>query len=322
MCSRSFLAAANAGLAAVLLLAGPTWAAEAAPAVTPAASSPNDGLPSPPSAEEAQASLFQRRTASELRAMGEPFALLPHRPNWLLPLSYHRRAVASPLAPQALEAQFQISFKFLVARPWFEGRVIPLFGYTGRAWWQVYDGRRSRPFREYDHEPELMLVMPGAGTQVLGWQHRLTTVALIHQSNGRSVPESRSWNRLSAELHADRGQHTWAALKVWRRFKESAKQQPSDSEGDDNPDITRFMGDFELKLGHAKPGGNNFTATLRHSLRSNGRGALQLDWSHPSGFSPSLRRYVHVFSGYGDSLIDYNTKVQRIGVGIMLNDWF
>ncbi len=316
------MAPVSAALVLSLLLAGPARGVEAPAPAASAASSPDSGLPPPAPADGAQGSLFQRRTASELRAMSEPFALLPHRPNWLLPLSYHRRSVASPLAPQALETQFQISFKFLVAPPWFDGWLIPFFGYTGRAWWQVYDGDRSRPFREYNHEPELMLAVPGVGTRVLGWQHRLTTVGLNHQSNGRSVPESRSWNRLSTELYFDRAQHTWAALKVWRRFSESAKQQPSDSEGDDNPDITRFMGDFELKLGHSRPGGNSFTATLRHSLRSNGRGALQLDWSQPSGFSPSLRRYVHVFSGYGDSLIDYNVKVQRIGVGIMLNDWF
>jgi Phospholipase A1 len=60
-------------------------------------------------------SLFERRIASELRAMNEPFALLPHRPNHLLPLSYHRHSRASEGdggAYDRLEAQFQISFKF------------------------------------------------------------------------------------------------------------------------------------------------------------------------------------------------------------------
>jgi phospholipase A1/A2 len=94
----------------------------------------------------------------------------------------------------------------------------------------------------------------------------------------------------------DRGLHTWAALKLWHRFSEDAKDDPQDSRGDDNPDITRYLGNFELKLGHAEPGSHNVTLTLR--------------------------RTAQLFSGYGDSLIDYNVKVQRIGVGIMLNDWF
>jgi phospholipase A1/A2 len=38
--------------------------------------------------------------------------------------------------------------------------------------------------------------------------------------------------------------------------------------------------------------------------------------------SPSLRWHVHLFSGYGDSLIDHNRKLERIGVDVMLNDWF
>jgi phospholipase A1 len=30
---------------------------------------------------------------------------------------------------------------------------------------------------------------------------------------------------------------------------------------------------------------------------------------------------VKVFSGYGESLIDYNWKQSTLGIGITLNDW-
>jgi phospholipase A1/A2 len=296
--------------------------------VTPGAASssaiPPD-LTSLLSTPPAERSLVERRTVSELHAMGEPFALLPHRPNYLLPLSYHHRSAGSAVASSArdnLETQFQISFKFALTQPLFDGRLIPFFAYTGRAWWQAFDGQRSRPFREYNHEPELLLAMPAAGIEWLGWKHRLTIVGLNHQSNGLGVPNSRSWNRLSAEWYLDRGRDTWSTFKIWRRFKEGRKTEPGDSNGDDNPDITRYLGHFEWRLGHASPDGHNFTATIRHALRHDGRGALQLDWSHPSSWSPHLRGYVQVFSGYGDSLIDYNVKINRVGVGVMLNDWF
>lgn len=274
---------------------------------------------------EDERSLFERRVASEVRAAQEPFALLPHRPNYLLPVSHQERKATSldfGSADRAVESQFQISFKLPVLPPLLGGRVLPFFAYTGRAWWQVYDAPRSRPFREYNHEPELLLAAPGAGAEWLGWRHRLTVFGLNHQSNGRSVPQSRSWNRVTMEFYLDRGQHTWAALKVWQRLPEDRKSDPNASSGDDNPDISRYLGHFELRLGHAQVRGHSVTAMLRRSLRSEGRGAVQVDWSHPTGYSPSLRWKAHVFSGYGDSMIDYNVRVQRFGFGVMLNDWF
>jgi phospholipase A1/A2 len=265
-------------------------------------------------------SLFERRIASETRAMNEPFALLPHRPNHLQPLSYHRRAEGDG-ADQRLEAQFQISFKFLLSRRLFEGRLTPFFSYTGRAWWQVYDGDRSRPFREYNHEPELLAALPLPPIEWWGWKPRAALFGFNHQSNGRSVPDSRSWNRLTGELLLDRGSKDWASLRLWYRLREDAKTLPTDSAGDDNPDITRYLGHFELKLGHVSAGDHNLTLSARRSLRSDGKGALRADWSHPLPGSPSLRWHVHGFSGYGDSLIDYNRKIDRIGLGVMQNDW-
>jgi phospholipase A1 len=34
-----------------------------------------------------------------------------------------------------------------------------------------------------------------------------------------------------------------------------------------------------------------------------------------------LRAYVEAFSGYGDSLIDYNWYQNTIGIGVALNDY-
>jgi phospholipase A1 len=277
--------------------------------------------------DDEERSLFERRVASETRAVQEPFALLPHRPNFLLPVVHQERqppAVGDVGgAYRQTEAQFQISFKLPVLPPLLGGRVLPFFAYTGRAWWQVYDASRSRPFREYNHEPEFLFAIPGAGAELpAGWRHRATVFGLNHQSNGRSVPQSRSWNRVTAELWFDRGRHTWASLRMWQRLPEDDKADPRQSSGDDNPDIVRFLGHFELRLGHAGGSGHNLTAMLRHSLRRDGRGALQLDWSRPSGHSPSLRWTAHVFTGWGDSLVDYNVRTWRLGVGMMLNDWF
>jgi phospholipase A1 len=296
-----------------------------APASAASAVSAADTLISRLGTRPAEAlSLFERRAASELRAVNEPFALLPHRPNYLLPLSYQWRPADSRTDSRAFrqtEAHLQLSFKFPLTPPLFGDRVLPFFGYTGRSWWQVFDSSRSRPFREYNHEPEVFLAWIGQRYEYFGWTHQFSTLGLTHQSNGRTLDGSRSWNRVFGEFYLDRGQSQWATLKLWARIREDAKRSIDDTSGDDNPDIERFLGNFELKWGAVLARNQRLTATMRQSLRSGGKGALQLDWSRPFPGSPSLRISAQAFDGYGDSLADYNVRVRRIGLGVMLNDW-
>ncbi|MGV3653108.1 MAG: phospholipase A, partial [Noviherbaspirillum sp.] len=46
------------------------------------------------------------------------------------------------------------------------------------------------------------------------------------------------------------------------------------------------------------------------------RGAAQLSWAFP--LASRLMGYVQVFSGYGQSLIDYNYYQRSIGLGVMV----
>jgi phospholipase A1/A2 len=265
--------------------------------------------------------LFEKRLRSELTAWGEPFALILHRPNYFMPVTYQSRHTSSAALNQRVEAQFQVSFKFPLSPPLFDGKLVPFFAYTGKSWWQLYDSDRSRPFREYNHEPELLLTTPGFRGEYFGWRHQISVLGFNHQSNGRSVPESRSWNRITAEALFDKGQSNWAAVKLWYRIPERAKANTQDQGGDDNPLIARFLGYAELKLGDVTAN-NHVTLTLRRSFHKNGKGAAQLDWSRPTGYAPNLRFYAQFFDGYGESLIDYNKRTRRFGLGFMINDWF
>lgn len=96
------------------------------------------------------------------------------------------------------------------------------------------------------------------------------------------------------------------------------------SEGDDNPDISDYLGYGEIS-GAFKVNCNTLSFMLRNNLDfHDNKGALKLGWAFkiPGIESDNLKGYVQYFTGYGESLIDYNAAVNRIGIGIMLADWF
>lgn len=61
------------------------------------------------------------------------------------------------------------------------------------------------------------------------------------------------------------------------------------------------------------PGQHQVSLTSRMNFAT-GRGALQAHWTFP--MVRRVRGIVQWFSGYGESLIDYNRRQNTIGIGI------
>jgi phospholipase A1 len=99
-------------------------------------------------------------------------------------------------------------------------------------------------------------------------------------------------------------------LRVWTRLEEDADE-------DDNPDITDYYGHTELNALY-RWGGHSLALMGRGNFDT-GKGAVQAGWFSPPLIGP-LRGYVQVFSGYGESMIDYNWNQTTIGIGLALND--
>ena len=251
------------------------------------------------------------------------FNFRAYKPVYLLPAFYTTDVNTTPQSPnpdntvttpQALddvEAKFQISFKTKALENVFGDNGDVWMAYTQSSRWQVYNGDNSRPFRETNYEPEVLLVFRN-GYRLGGWHGRMASIGINHQSNGRSDPFSRSWNRVIGTVALDR--ENWAlTLRPWWRV-------PDGSE-DDNPDIENYMGRGDLTLVHTR-GGHELALMARHSLRGgeDSRGALQFDWGFP--INRTLRGHVQVFDGYGESLIDYNHRATYVGLGISLMEWF
>src|SRR3546814_5402600 len=96
-------------------------------------------------------------------------------------------------------------------------------GYTQSSRWQVYNGETSRPFRETNYEPEILLVFRN-NYQLGGWKGRMAAVGINHQSNGRADPLSRSWNRVMFNVGLDR--ENWAVMfRPWRSEEHTSELQ-------------------------------------------------------------------------------------------------
>jgi phospholipase A1 len=50
-----------------------------------------------------------------------------------------------------------------------------------------------------------------------------------------------------------------------------------------------------------------------------GKGAAQFTWTSSPILGP-LRGYVSAFTGYGESMIDYDWNQNTVGIGVALND--
>ena len=84
------------------------------------------------------------------------------------------------------DAKFQISAKTKLWQDIFDSPVDLWAAYTQQTYWQVYDSKNSRPFRETDFQPEAWVTLPlKLGPEGLQW--RMLNLGMAHQSNGQEV---------------------------------------------------------------------------------------------------------------------------------------
>ncbi|MET0658056.1 MAG: phospholipase A [Steroidobacteraceae bacterium] len=277
---------------------------------------PPTGEPTRAKAEEQTVSALERRERSEVELQNNWFAITPYRPNYILPVTYLDDADFSPYAGigdtdeiKDVEAKYQLSVRTLVWPKMFHSNVDAWFAFTLQSYWQVYASDISKPFRENNYEPELFVSTP-LKWDVLGWRLHRLNVGMVHQSNGRSDPLSRSWNRVFGQLTAEHGNAALYA-KAWWRI-------PEDDEDDDNPHIERYMGQGEFG-GAYHWGEQTFALIIKNNFRSENKSGVQFDWSFP--LTRHLKGYVQLYSGYGENLIDGPNNQTRAGLGVMLTDW-
>lgn len=206
------------------------------------------------------------------------------------------------------EARFQLSFKTKVLESFLFGYGDLWIGYTQVAHWQIYNTDISRPFRELNYEPEVILNFP-LNFKFLGFDFRVASIGFNHQSNGRDLPRSRSWNRIMFNVAMER-KNLQINLKPWIRLKD---------EIDENPMITNYVGRAEaIVIYRLNKHSVYLIATNSLSLKDN-HGSMQFNYIYP--LKANLRAQLQIFNGYGETLIDYNHKQTTVGIGISFVDW-
>ncbi|WP_455202302.1 phospholipase A [Kaarinaea lacus] len=266
-------------------------------------------------------SAIEERLSRELALSYDEFIITPHKPNYFLPVTYNDKLDASnydipnqtpgeEIEYQKVEVKFQLSFKVPLAKKFITDSGSLWFAYTQLAFWQLYNTDLSSPFRETNHEPELIWAH-NANYEIFGLKTTLITVSLNHQSNGRSEPLSRSWNRIIANFLFEKDHYVFS-IKPWYILPETK------TDGD-NPDINDYMGYGELGA-LVKYQNHQGTVMLRNIIGiDEGRTTIELNYTF--SFSKRIKGIAQYFYGYGESLIDYNVLSNRIGIGILLTDW-
>ncbi len=213
-----------------------------------------------------------------------------YRPNYFLPARYSDRPNEAPFDVlfnafdktdaelDSTEAEFQLSFK---ARLWAtdDRRFGVWAAYTQRSQWQVYNSDLSAPFRETNYEPEVF-VSYNPALSFGGFDWRLLNVGYNHQSNGRSDPISRSWDRVDRRVR-HRARRLRPARPPLGRHRRRRGRQPGHH---GLHGLGRRDGDVQVGGAQLHPDGP------RQSRDGQGHGPAHLDVPAVPGPAARLRR--------------------------------
>ena len=189
--------------------------------------------------------------------------------------------------------------------------------YTQTSFWDTEAG--SSPFFDTSYKPELLYLYEDPDADWLPGQSRFDLqLGLQHESNGKDGAESRSLN-----IAYVRPVFTFGDPGTGRGFFVAAAPRLWGYLGDlyDNPDLYEYRGYGDLKLITGWRDGLQLAAIGRLGNDWD-KGALQLDLSYPLRrfLSGNLDLYLHAqyFTGYGESLLEYDEKGDSFRVGVSM----
>lgn len=242
-----------------------------------------------------------------------------YHPNYILPLS-HRNNGEYPnrthavYDPKSTETEFQFSLRVDYATMLFGKDMTFSVAYTQKSFWQTYTTKAY--FRESNYNPEAFVQIP-TYDMLSAAKIKQFGLYLGHQSNGRGEIQSdvnftsgkieRSWNYLAGSVLFQTGE-LLTEFKAWYRIPDRQ---------DYNPNLMDYIGYgyVQFKYIYEK---HLMTLKLRHGFNRY-YGSMEATYSHPIWSRDDIFYYVKYFSGYEESLIDYDHYVNKISIGFAIS---
>ncbi len=213
-------------------------------------------------------------------------------------------------------AKFQVSMKFRLFNPETQTPFLEklYLAYSQTSIWAI--GSSSAPFYDSSYRPSVFFL----DDEVSQWPFRQWSrlgfqAGYEHESNGKDGAASRSMNiafvRPTFTLPYADAYFISISPKIYSYLEKS-----------DNPDIAYYRGYSDVLVKVGKTDGVQLASTLRKGTGEEPY-SVELDLSIPLR-TPKLGNlggYLHLqyFNGYGESLLDYNRKVQsQFRIGLMI----
>jgi len=263
-------------------------------------------------------------------ADADPAATQPNVEGGLVEFLADRFSPHEPIyfiwGPDDPQVKFQVSLKYQIFTPsggldraidWASGFHI---AYTQTSFWDIAES--GGPFFDTSYKPELLWLYEQADARWLPGLSRFDLqLGLQHESNGKSGPDSRSVNiayvRPVFTFGGGAGGVEKDALfvtvapRVWGYLYRL----------DENPDIDEFRGYGDLRVILGWRDGLQLSTTYRPGADWD-TAALELNLSYPlrrfTGGSVDMYLYAQYFTGYGESLLEYDESDDSFRIGLAL----
>jgi len=224
----------------------------------------------------------------------------------------------SPRIGDFPNARFQISLRYRIfgeegtlADRW--GYITNFYlGYTQRTVWDLYGD--SCPFVDSTFKPEFQYFHQNLLKQPSGILKNMDVLASIsHESNGRNGSGSRSINYaiLRPYFHFGEKQrfHAWAAPGFWTYFGDLS----------DNPQMWKYHGHLDLRTSMEWDDIIELQTWCYVGDEFN-KASAQFDLFYPlwhiTDNNLALKLHAQYFTGYGQTLLNYNLREQALRFGL------